>query len=305
MRQLRVDYETRLVEEVVLRAVAGHPDEGEFRRVRDQLYELGEADERDRAFCTFHGQWFERLGMCQPVEEALAERPLVLAQVRRCAVVRARNKKEEGAELFVSPDPATGRAIGLQLRPESLLVPDQLLGFLRHEVLHLADMLDPAFGYEPALKIPEEGMAHRMVQDRYRVLWDTTIDGRLTREGRAPDRVRQRRLLDFARAFPMLGAGAEEHFARFFDGTDLTHAQLVACARDPVQALGLPQLVDRRCPLCTFPSYSFEPDPESLSPVLVRRIQEHFPAWRPAQGICRQCADLYRGRQTAAVPATA
>lgn len=302
MRLLRVDYETRLVEEAVLRAVAGHPGEGEFRQARDQLYDLPDPDARDQAFSAFHGRWFERLGLCLVVEQALAERPVLLTQVRRCAVVRARNKKEEGVELFVSPDPATGRAIGLQLRPESLLLPDQLLGFLRHEFLHLADMLDPAFGYEPALRIPEEGMAHRMVQDRYRVLWDTTIDGRLTREGKAPDRIRQRRLLEFARTFPMLGSGTEGHFGRFFDGSGLTHPQLVACARDPLQALGLPQLVDRRCPLCTFPSYSFEPEPENLSPVLVRRIQEHFPAWRPAQGLCRQCADLYRGRHVAAAP---
>jgi hypothetical protein len=291
---LCAEYEPRLVEEAVLRGVAGRPEEGEFRRARDLLYEVGDPDERDQAFCAFHGRWFQRLGMCQPLEEALGERAVLGEQVRRCAVVRARNRKEEGAELFVSPDPAIGRSIGLQLRPESFLAPAQLLGLLRHELLHLADMLDPAFGYQPELAIPEEGLARRLVQDRYRALWDTAIDGRLLREGRAPGQVRQRRLLDFARAFPMLGP---EHFARFFDGGDHPHAELVACARNPAQALGLPEAADRRCPLCAFPSYDFEPGPENLPIPLVERIQAHFPAWDPGQGLCRQCADLYRGRQ--------
>ncbi len=298
MRLLRVDYETRLVEEAVLRAMPGHPDEGAFRQVRDRLYELVDPDERDQAFRTFHGQWFQRLGLCQPLEDALAERPILCQETRRCAVVRARTKKEEGAELFVSPDPAVGRSIGVQLRPESLLEPAQLLGLLRHEFLHLADMLTPAFGYEPELHIPEEGMARRLVQDRYRVLWDITIDGRLAQEGHTPEQVRRRRLQEFARAFPMLGGAAEAHFARYFDQPNPCHTQLVACARDPVQTLGLKGAVDRRCPLCTFPSYDFEPDPENLPPALLQQLQAHFPAWRPAQGICRQCADLYRSRRT-------
>lgn len=297
MSDFCVDYDARLVEEVVLRALPGRPEEGEFRQSRDHFYELGDPDERDQVFRTFHGQWFQRLGMCQPLEDALAERPILNQRTRRCAVIRARSKKEEGAELFVSPDPAAGRSIGLQLRSESFLYPAQLLGLLRHELLHIADMLEPGFGYQPELHLPEEGMARRLVQDRYRVLWDAAIDGRLVREGRAPARVRQRRLQDFARAFPVLGAGLESHFSRFFDREGLTHAQLLACARDPVQALGLQEVVDRRCPLCTFPSYSFEPAPEHLLPVLVRQIREHFPAWQPSQGLCRQCADLYRGRQ--------
>lgn len=297
MSDFRVDYDARLVEEVVLRALPGRPEEGEFRQIRDQLYEMGDPDERDRAFCTFHGQWFQRLGLCQPLEDALAERPILCQQTRRCAVVRARSKKEEGAELFVSPDPAVGRTIGVQLQPESVLDSAQLRGLLRHEFLHLADMLDPQFGYEPELHIPEEGMARRLVQDRYRVLWDTTIDGRLVREGQAPMRVRRRRLQDFARAFPMLDPDLERHFARYFDQAGHHHAELVSCARDPVQAFGLTEAVNRRCPLCTFPSYSFEPDPENLPPALVRQIEEHFPAWHPAQGLCRQCADLYRSRQ--------
>jgi len=280
----RVEYDPRLVEEVVLRAAVGRPEERDFRRGRDRLYELADPEKREAAFGAFHGEWFLRLGLCRPLEQALEERPALARGTRCCAVVRARSKKEEGAELFVSPDPAEGRAIGLQLRPESFLDSEFLLGLLRHELLHIADMLDPRFGYEPGL--PDEGGAMRLVQDRYRALWDACIDGRLVQEGRAPGAARQQRMQDFSRAFPALGEG---EFARFFDQPFHTHAELLERALRPGAGR------EGRCPLCRLPTRVFEPQPEGLPPGVLARIRGDFPSWEPGQGVCRQCADLYRG----------
>jgi hypothetical protein len=65
----------------------------------------------------------------------------------------------------------------------------QVRVLLRHELMHVADMLDPAFGYERSLPTSDDGpSADNIVRDRYRVLWDVTIDGRLARAGLAhPD----------------------------------------------------------------------------------------------------------------------
>lgn len=281
----RVEYDPHLVEEAVLRAVAGRPEEGTFRQGRDSLYGREDPDQREAAFRAFHGEWFLRLDLCRPLEQALAERPAIARGTQCCAVVRARSRKEEGAELFVSPDPAEGRAIGLQLRPESFLDPAFLLGLLRHELLHIADMLDPGFGYEPALPVAEEGLARRLAQDRYQALWDACIDGRLVQEGRAPGIVRQRRLQDFARVFPALG---KEEFARFFDQPFHTHAELLDRALRPGAGR------EGRCPLCRLPTQVFEPRPEGLPPQVLARLRGDFSAWDPGQGLCRQCADLYR-----------
>jgi hypothetical protein len=81
----------------------------------------------------------------------LQEQPLIGAHVERCFVVGATQAKEEGAELFVAPDQKENshgrRTLRLLIRPESLLNAEDLRTFLRHELFHISDMLDPAFSY--------------------------------------------------------------------------------------------------------------------------------------------------------------
>jgi hypothetical protein len=187
--------------------------------------------------------------------------------------------------------------VGIRLRPERFTDEERLLQFLRRELLHVADMLDPRFGYAPRLPASGTGPAHeRLLQDRYRVLWDAYVDGRLLRLGWAPAVVRTDRFDDFVRAFPMLGERAEAAFGRFFDGSTVTHGELAAFAADPEHGLGRRRggpHPGERCPLCGFPTHAFEPRPDRL---LAGRVRESFPGWDPEDGLCRQCADLYRSR---------
>jgi hypothetical protein len=109
------------------------------------------------------------------------------------------------------------------------------------------------------------------------------------------------RLAEFSRAFPMLGEKAAHAFERFFGSSDLTHAELVAFAMDPERVVGGKKSGPHpgsRCALCGFPTFAFEPA-DQLFGDLTRRISEAFPKWTPADGICCQCADLYRSRLSA------
>ncbi len=311
-----VEWEPALVEEAVLHAIRGHHRERGFWRERDRPYEIEDPDEREIAFRRLHAAWFERLELAAPIQRALSEQPSLAEATGGCLVAAARVRKAEGAELFVRPA-AEGlgererRRVVLRIGPESLSDPGRLLAFLRHELFHIADMLDPRFGYEPHLPPSEAGPAHdRLLRDRYRALWDASIDGRLARLGRAPAAIRADRLRDFARAFPILGEGTEETFRHFFEGHAGTHGALVAFAAHP-GALGHPSLsgprppapgprrspsAGERCPLCRFPTHAFELNPEALPGEVVAEIQHDFPAWEPAHGLCIQCADLYRAR---------
>jgi hypothetical protein len=302
-------YDPGLVEEASFLAVRGRPQERAFHAGRDRLYNLAHAEAQDRAFQDYHALWFTRLGLGAAIEQAFAEQPSIAQTVPGCVVGRALNRKDEGAELFVSPlaeglSERDRRSVGLFLRPESLLDPDTLLGFLRHELFHIADMLNPDFAYEPTLPQSEGGPVYdRLLRDRYRALWDATIDGRLLRRGWVSSSVRERCLRDFARAFPMLGARAVEAFAkafaRFFDIDQHTHAELVAFAGNPGGVSG-PLSHGGRCPLCRFPTYAFEPHAEQLPTAVIARITRDFPAWLPSQGLCPQCADLYRAQPLSA-----
>lgn len=304
MGEFAIEYEPLLVEEAALRAVGGRAEETDFRTERNHLYAIADPEEREAQFREFHAAWFDRLGLSLEITRALQERPLVIARIVRCLVAFASSRRDEGAELFMLPahgsaEPARWSVV-IRLEPETLANPDRLRSLLRHELLHIHDMLDPRFGYEPQLPASEAGLAReRLLRDRYRVLWDAFIDGRLVRLGWAQAGIRTERFNDFARVFPRLGRGTQEAFERFFDGESLTHAELVAFAADPDVALdqkrGVP-LPGERCALCGFPTHDFEPEPDRLPPEVRERIREVFPGWDPANGLCRQCADLYRVR---------
>lgn len=302
-------YEPRFIEDCVFLAVRGHAEERLYHRERDRLYEIVEQEERERAFQNLNTRWFLRLGLADPIETAVSEQPTLLSSLSHCLVARAPGKKEEGAELFVAPKETAGErekpTACILLRPQTLLDHPRLLTFLRHELLHIADMLDPSFGYEPALPAAEGGPTHDgLLKDRYRVLWDATIDGRMARRGRAPEPTRAERLREFCRLFPMFGEESEQVFRSFFDQESHTHAELVSFASNPRIAMEGRTQPGSRCPLCGFPTHAFEAAPEHLSLQVIAEVTQDFPQWQPSHGLCLQCADLYRARAVSACSTT-
>ena len=221
-----IDYEPALVEAAALAAAGDNPA---FHDERDPIYGIADAEAREAAFVALHARWFQRLGLDRSLLDALGERPEVAAACGRCIVGRAGAVAAEAADLLVA-SPARPTLL-VRLTPARLGARDRALAFLRRELLHVADMLDPDFGYEPTLP-PSDGPRPRVDRriERYRVLWDVSVDGRLAAEGRAPTTVRSERLDEFGRAFPELREAAEPAFRRFFDAPRCTHAGLVAFA---------------------------------------------------------------------------
>ncbi len=305
MRGDTVRYDPRLIEEAVLLRLRGHPESKRFYRERNRLYEIENPEKRERNFQHLDRSWFIHLRLAEPIEQAIDEQPSLESVVRYCLVAPARKRGEEEAELFVIPEEGLeGKekpTVRILLRPESFLKPSALLTFLRHELLHITDMLDPAFGYQPVLPVGEGGPAYdALLRERYRVLWDATIDGRMIRRGWLPDSLRSQHLDLFRRTFPMLGEQTEQHFSRFFDIDPHTHGELVAVAQNPgaTPLAGTSKFQPGgRCPLCHFPTHTFEPDPEALDGNVIAEINRDFPDWQPSLGLCRQCADLYRARR--------
>jgi hypothetical protein len=224
---LEPEWDPGLVEAAVLRAIAGRSDEVAFRTARDPLYETPDGEPREAAFAALHGEWFLRLGLGDPVRTALAEQPTIAAHCGRCLVARARGHRDEEADLRVAPDGS--RTSVIRVVPERLAAADAFLIFLRRELLHVADMLDPAFGYSPVLPAAASGAGReQLVRARYRVLWDASVDGRLLRRGRVSPAVESERRRETARAFPDPEARAA--FDRVFNAAAVTHAELLALA---------------------------------------------------------------------------
>lgn len=300
-----IHYDPRLMEEAVFYGQRGTSASGEYKKERSGIYEIADRGERDGLFDRLHRDWFIRLQLDRAVAQAIAEQPLIGRHIAECFVAAAAQAKQEGAELFVaagtSPKAGPRRTLRILLRPESLLEREALTRFLRHELLHIADMLDPAFGYEPSLPAAEGGPTYdTLITHRYRVLWDVTIDGRMAQRGWTDADVRERDLREFLSAFPMLGDGGEEVFKRFFDAPQPRHAELAAFAIHPraaIEGRAGKIAAATHCVLCRFPTHTFDPAPESLAGEVLDAIRQDFPTWTPAQGLCLQCADLYRARE--------
>jgi len=283
----------RLVEEAVLGAAA---DERRFHREREAAYSTSDRDARERAFAELHRRWFCELGLDRPIRAALGEHPAFAATVSRCAVSAAARAAEEGAELFVRadlPEGAERRRLVVRLRARTLLDETAALALLRAEFLHVADMLDPSFGYQPRLPPASAGPTEdRLLLERYGAAWSATVVGRLVRRGQLPPAARDRALARFLAAFPMFKGDPEPAFGRFF-GARPSHAEMVRFAQAPRAETLAPNDRGSRCPLCALPSYSFE---EVRDARVRAAIASDFPEWNARHHACPQCADLYRAR---------
>jgi hypothetical protein len=265
-----------------------------FRSERDRIYDVDDPDEREARFEELHGRTFLQLGLDRPLHEVLADRSDLLLGTRGCRVLPAVSREEETADLRAETGaPAEGiPTIVVRLRPQSLLDQEALRTLLRRELLHVTDMLDPAFGYIRELPSVETDPAVlNLLRERYRIVWDATIDGRLCREGLLGVRARAARLAEFARAFPMLSDCAETAFAPWFDGPRPSHAAIVAFIQEP---RGPGTADDARCPLCRLPTRTLERGPEGLDRDVLRAVERDHPGWRPEQGRCPRCAEVYR-----------
>ena len=301
-----VEYEPGLVEETVLLRIPGAPEESSFRKLRDRIYAVTDSEQRERQFREFHAEWFVRLQLGRPITESLLEQHALFRGTQRCCVLPARTTQEEGADLHglraASPaDREPDKVIVIRLKPARLLDPPGARTWLRHELMHVTDMLDPAFGYEPQLPSPDAGPAFTtLLQERYRVLWDCWIDGRLVRRGWSPEEALEKRWEEFRKTFAAFGPEARQRFQELLASDSQTHAALVALALHPVLETSpslAAQTGPQPCPLCRFPTFPLGSGETELSDEVRDQIREDFPKWRPEHGLCRQCAGLYGARE--------
>jgi len=291
-------FDPHLVEDVVLEVagVAGSPERDDFRRERDAIYEIETADIRETSFQELDARWFKRFGVADGLLNLLREHASLASGISGCFVLSAGSYKDEGADLHTPKGEPTETALPvlvIRLLPKTFVDAERLELLLRHELLHVTDMLDPEFGYEPVLPEMDKGpMFQRLIQDRYRVLWNTTVDGRLASAGQLPSHQGERRRQEFLASFRMLGGEAERHYQRFFSGPRPKHAEMVSFAVQP----GSDHLNSRQCPLCSFPAAHLHPHAGGLHPRIVDAIRRDFPQWEAEKGLCLQCADLYDAR---------
>ncbi|MEK7779924.1 MAG: hypothetical protein AAB370_00315 [Verrucomicrobiota bacterium] len=265
-----------------------------FHREREKLYAILDPDERNTAFFNLHLDWFREWGLEKLITDLLKEFPLLPEKLSVLAVRKTRNKNDDGAELYVNE---TGqRSAILALRPESFERDAALRDYVRHEFTHLSDMLHPAFDYMPTLDLPGlNGAQQRLARERYRLLWDITIDGRLFAMGHVPMTAREQHAAAFARGYSFWPLEKQtETFALLWRNAATRHADFLALIADPRGLRDAHRPAPGgSCPLCDFPTFTWA-DADALRPEIAARVIAEFPIWSPDQGLCGRCLETYQ-----------
>jgi hypothetical protein len=292
-----------------------------FHREREKVYSVLDPDERNAAFFKLYVDWFREWGLEKLLIDLLNQFPRLRGALTTLAFRKARSKSEEGAELYVNREtcadlqPALDRVEAcstlrhgvIALRPERFKCKDDLAGFLRHELTHLHDMVDPAFGYSPEIGSSGFNTAQqRLTRERYRLLWDITIDGRLTQQGRLQDGAREKHEVNFHRAYSFWPEEKRRAvFEELWANPAPHHTRLLALASDPKDLSHAQQpLPGAACPLCGFPTFDWAAQ-ISFSPPVQERIVAEFPGWTAEHGACGRCAEIYQLLVKAQVRTTA
>lgn len=216
-----------------------------FHREREALYGLTDAGQRDAAFQQLALRYFQRLGLAEVFTARLEEFPRLSDRIELVVVRRVWSRKDEEVELYVGrPAEArlpleASRTLFLGLQVSRCLDRGELVAFLRHELMHVADMLDPAFAYDPHVGLGGEDLPeNELIRERFRLLWDLWVHGRMRRRGWhtiLDDDARQREVM---RAFAFLSpVGQEELFTAVSQQDHWTQGELLALARQPQLAV--------------------------------------------------------------------
>ena len=317
---MRFQYAPELVEEVVFQEIQRRKEKEDLRLFRDyhksadRIYDDFPVNQRVVAFDQLHKEFFVKLGFGNLIYQALAEFPMLTTK-EQIFVGKALSQKEEGADLGKD-----GKGVGIKLRTERFFDLPTLQRYLRHELMHITDLLDEAFGYEYHARLnavsPTE---ENIIRERYRVLWDISIDSRILRAGKETVSNKPQRFREFAALYRKLSDSCiEELFETLWNTERFTHRELLDMAQDVQQLLALSDasigmsndgdaanLVEAQfiaplpgsaCPLCRFPTYSWVANAAQFFPPLQSLVMEDFPHWRPEHGMCERCFEGYQVR---------
>ncbi|MDA0999017.1 MAG: hypothetical protein O2807_00685 [bacterium] len=304
---MRISFSDALCEEAVESEIAEQSRKGDFRiaqsirKEMDRVYEDVSSRKRASAFSALYQKYFQLLGFPDRLERIFAEMDGIERLPGECLVVRVVNESEEGAQL--SED---GSRVGIRLRTDTLRNFERCAYLLRHELVHIFDILDPEFECDPNQLLSEVSPSEdALFRDRYRTLWDLSVDGRLERKGWLPESVRERRFSEFRALYPNIGDDAAEKvigalwsdprvrdtaFRRMVQGAASLCAAFGVSDDSPFAADSLRRLSPGSlCPLCQFPTFDWAESSDALSGM----VKAEYPGWNSTQGICTQCANRY------------
>jgi hypothetical protein len=296
-----IRFDPALIEEAVFLALGRGATA--FHREREALYELGERQQA-AAFQQLARRSFEAMGLSELFTGRFEEFPRLSEHVELILIRRVWSRNEERTELYVDHSCAAQRRLEasttlfIGLQAGRCLDREALVAWLRHELMHASDMLDPAFAYEPHPALGGDcELEDDLIRERFCLVWDLFVEGRVRRKGwqtLVPEAIRRRQ---FERAFASWDAGRLKTVWQALRGCERSpQRELLELARDErlTRTLGQGGV---RCPLCHFPTREGVREWDGERAAIAEAIRADYSTWDPAQGACAQCVEIYRSRR--------
>jgi hypothetical protein len=205
------------------------------------------------------------------------------------------------------------KGVGIKLIPRRFYDP-ALTRYCRHELMHIADMLDSEFGYDPDTKVGQNPGEETLILQRYRVLWCLNIDSRLLAAGKESMLSKEDRFKEFRSWYRKIPpTQLKSVFEGLWQTETLTHSELVEMATDTTRVMDRALEVEGSevpdsqnkimlmpgfpCPLCRFPTYTWVENLDtSVEKHVLDFIRENHPGWDTEFGACDRCVEVYKLR---------
>ncbi len=312
-KTLEIVYDQQLVDDIVYKGLAKLEASGdlalykEYHEKRDAIYEM-EEESRPRKFRELDHDFFIRLGCDIYMKELFDEYPDIKEKIESVHIRRATTKQNEGSNVVDE-----GRKVIIRLYPEIFIDgSDEIRRVIRHELMHVSDMMNSKFEYDVNEEFSPSPMEERIMRDRYRLFWDISVDGRLVNKGLETTATREERKREFDSFFSKIPEDSREViFTKMWEAEEpMTHNMMVELSKDTNKVLALAagsrsvdELVEETkelgplpgttCPLCGFPSFDWVEE-AAKDEETAKVISEDFPDWKPQDGVCSRCAEYYK-----------
>ena len=143
--------------------------------------------------------------------------------------------------------------------------------------MHISDMIDAMFGYDPDTKLGQNPGEETLILQRYRVLWSLSVDSRLVAAGKEPMLSKEDRFKEFRSWYRKIPPPQlKSVFEGLWQTAYFSHSELIEMAADILRVMDravdveggeVPETENKimlmpgfPCPLCRFPTYSWVED---------------------------------------------
>lgn len=327
---MEIRFQPALLQEVIDSFIEKTEREGdptyykEFHEYADPIYEKFTLEDREAEFKKLYQYLFGTWGFSDIIRDSFNEYPLLKEKVGIVLVKGVLKEDQEGVDILrkwgsVEKELAKEfeergmKGVGIKLIPRRFYDP-ALTRYCRHELMHVSDMIDPAFGYDPDTKVGQNPGEETLILQRYRVLWSLSVDSRLVAAGKEPMLSKEDRFKEFRSWYRKIPPPQlKSVFEGLWQTSYFTHSELIEMATDTLRVMDraveveggeLPETENKimlmpgfPCPLCRFPTYSWVEDlGNKVEPYVLDFIRENHPGWDIEFGACDRCVEVYKLR---------